>query len=464
MKTDEDKHINPEDWETCVAVLKKVARNPELTPDVQELKGLVTKIYKQAKRTRAREVKQEQKAHDLTLQASTGLFQHHLADYGEIDLPKLEKEAKKLLKPIHCYCCKVEFDELHDYYHRLCPNCAQLNYAKRSQSANLAGRTALITGGRIKIGFETALKLLRDGANVLVTTRFPKDAAQRFSQQQDAEQWNDRLQIYGLDLRHLPSVEEFIQYVFETQQSLDILINNAAQTIKRPWEFYQHLAAIENQAIQALPAHQQELIGEFGELQHRFSTEAKGLEVSTVNQFFPEGQFDQFGQALDLRNRNSWSTQLHEVDTRELLEVQLVNAISPFLLCSRLKPLFLASKFERKFIVNVSAMEGQFSWQNKTSFHPHTNMAKAALNMLTRTSAADYATDNIYMNSVDTGWITEENPHDKKMKKLQNTGFVPPLDIIDGASRVYDPIARGINESDTPIVGQFLKDYQPYPW
>ncbi|MBC8137556.1 MAG: SDR family oxidoreductase [Fibrella sp.] len=147
-----------------------------------------------------------------------------------------------------------------------------------------------------------------------------------------------------------------------------------------------------------------------------------------------------------------------------MLEVQLVNAVAPFLLNSRLKPLLMRSPFARRFIVNVSAMEGQFS-RHKTVFHPHTNMAKAALNMMTRTSGADYARDGIYMNSVDTGWVTDENPTIKRDRIQEERGFFAPLDIVDGMARIYHPIAQGINNTDEePFAGRFLKDYAPCPW
>lgn len=494
-------HITEQEWQTCIEVLKAIARNPDITPDVMVLKGLVTKIYKQAKKTKRQQVRagiieekpvqnpevkelndlvtqiykqakktkqrlgrEAQQAHDLKLMASTKLFQHHLVDYGEIELPDVAIENRTLKKSIRCYVCKEQFQELHFFYHLLCPNCAEKNHQNRSLSANLNGRIALITGGRIKIGFETALKLLRDGAKVIVTSRFPKDTAQRYAQQPDFKQWKDQLVIHGLDLRHLPSVEAFIQLLLNTLPKLDILINNAAQTIKRPWEFYRHLAAIENKSKSSLNASEQAILGDFGENQHQFSTQLHALASNEMEQFFPLGGYDQFGQALDLREHNSWSQKLDEVDTVELLEVQLVNSTSPFMLCSKLKPLFLKSEFARKFIVNVSAMEGQFAWSNKTSDHPHTNMAKAALNMLTRTAAEDYAQNGIFMNSVDTGWITEEQPHPKKIRKLETIAFVPPLDIIDGASRVYAPIATGINQEEIPVYGKFLKDYSPYAW
>jgi NAD(P)-dependent dehydrogenase (short-subunit alcohol dehydrogenase family) len=160
---------------------------------------------------------------------------------------------------------------------------------------------------------------------------------------------------------------------------------------------------------------------------------------------------------------NSWLLRLDEVDTQELLEVQLVNSIAPFVLNSRLKPLMIRSPHARRFIVNVSAMEGQFG-RHKSPFHPHTNMAKAALNMMTHTSGADYVKDRIYMNSVDTGWVTDENPTEKRERKQDEQGFFAPLDIVDGMARIYHPIAQGVNCAEEPLYGQFLKDFKPCRW
>ena len=134
------------------------------------------------------------------------------------------------------------------------------------------------------------------------------------------------------------------------------------------------------------------------------------LDESGLEPLFPEGIRDGEGQALDLREINSWRLDLHEVSTVELLEVHLVNAVAPFVLNARLKPLMLAAPSQDKHIVHVSAMEGQFYRSFKTTRHPHTNMAKAALNMMTRTCAEELAAARVYMNSVDTGWINDENP------------------------------------------------------
>ena len=230
------------------------------------------------------------------------------------------------------------------------------------------------------------------------------------------------------------------------EPSLDILINNAAQTIRRPPAFYQHLLAAER----GLP-----LLESGPEVLE---------ELPDVADFFPVGRYDTDGQQLDTRPLNSWRLRLEDVDAVEVLEVQLINAVAPFLLNARLKPLLLRSPFARRFIINVSAMEGQFACESKTIFHPHTNMAKAALNMMTRTSAAGYAQDGIYMNSVDTGWVTDKNPLPRWTHIQEACGFWTPLDATDGMARVYDPIVRGLIEESVSQFGRFLKDYAPHPW
>ncbi|MFC6344718.1 short-chain dehydrogenase, partial [Nocardioides hankookensis] len=172
---------------------------------------------------------------------------------------------------------------------------------------------------------------------------------------------------------------------------------------------------------------------------------------------------DAGGLLPDLQTTNSWTQTVDEVDPLELLEVQLCNATAPFLLISRLRASLRASSARRTYVVNVSAMEGQFGGRRyKGAGHPHTNMAKASLNMLTRTSATEmFETDQILMNAVDTGWITDERPHQEKLR-IAAEGWHAPLDLVDGAARVYDPIVRG--EAGEDLYGHFLKDFEPVPW
>ncbi len=377
-----------------------------------------------------------------------------------------------------CYVCKRPFREVHHFYDQMCATCAALNWDRRNATADLRGRVAIVTGSRVKIGYHAAIKLLRAGARVIATTRFPRDSAARYAREADFAEWKDRLTVVGLDLRHTPSVEAFCAELDRTLDRLDFILNNACQTVRRPPGFYRHLVDAEL----APPPRELASLLALNDQLHASSALARREQSASMADpvalsqvallpeelredltLFPAGKLDADMQQVDLRGRNSWRLLLHEVSTVELLEVQLVNAVAPYVLNGRLRALMKRVPTDDKHIVNVSAMEGQFYRAFKTDKHPHTNMAKAALNMMTRTAAADYVRDGIHMNSVDTGWITDEDPLEISARKVEEHGFSPPLDVVDGAARIVDPIFDGFRTGEHKF-GLFLKDYVAVPW
>ncbi|HEX9305934.1 MAG TPA: SDR family NAD(P)-dependent oxidoreductase [Anaeromyxobacter sp.] len=403
-----------------------------------------------------------------------------------------ENDGPELAEPRKCYVCKAEYRRLHPFYDQLCRACGDENQTRRTATADLRGRVALVTGARVKIGYQAAILLLRAGCRVVALTRFPRDAAARYAREPDFAAWRDRLTVHGIDLRHTPSVELICQRLEATLPRLDFQVHNACQTVRRPPGFYAHLVQAEEGPLTSVPEPQRPLLRDYEELRgalrdHRpaagvatpalLSQAASDADLllpgKTALDLFPHGVLDHDLQQVDLRTHNSWRLRLAEVPTLELLEVLLVNATAPFVMTARLKGLMLrhraappgtgTSGDPAKHVVLVSAMEGQFYREHKTDRHPHTNMAKAALNMLVRTSAPDCARDGIFLNAVDTGWVTDEDPAHLAERKVVEHAFSPPLDVVDGAARIVAPILDGFR-TGKHAAGLFFKDYRPAPW
>jgi NAD(P)-dependent dehydrogenase (short-subunit alcohol dehydrogenase family) len=514
MEEEASGKITQEDIDKCIRILEQLNADSQPLAELSQSKrralltqaGLLSRPVREERQKRRKDIKKVQKRkqfeRDKHARKETGIRSAREATVFVapklLNAARLEEKGKSILSsPRNCYVCKEMYDKLHHFYDSMCTECGDFNYAKRFQNADCTDQVAVVTGSRLKIGYHICLMLLRAGATVIATTRFPVDSALRYAQEEDYNEWGHRLKIHGLDLRHIPSVEIFCNYIEQHYERLDILINNAAQTVRRPAGFYKHLMEKEELPYEVLPPRAQELlekhqacISALNEYSAESQAHQKNLPVSwhqpepgigirasaklsqipysfdnslPTNEVFPEGQLDADLQQVDLRKTNSWRLKLGEIETPEMIEVQLVNAVAPFVLCNRLSNLMRKENTGKKHIINVSAMEGKFHRFYKEDRHPHTNMAKAALNMMTHTAATDFAKSGIYMNAVDTGWVTDEDPAELSKKKEDEHDFQPPLDIVDGAARVLDPLFDGINTSKH-WCGKFLKDYRPIDW
>src|SRR3954471_18452500 len=463
--------IDPDRLALCLEVLAEVENLPVEHPDAVAVRRATAGLFKTVKLRRRRERRDAVLEADRAVTAATATGAPHRIDDETAGIPLRTATAAPtagvLRQPRGCYICKQRYREVDAFYHQLCPACAALNHSRRDARTDLTGRRALLTGGRAKIGMYIALRLLRDGADTTITTRFPNDAVRRFTAMADSAQWLDRLHIVGIDLRDPAQVVALADTV-AARGPLDVLINDGAQTVRRTNESYAPLVEAESAPLPAGPLPDVTTLGR-SEATHPAIVASLGPGTVSAQEVSELALTAGFGKAIDAGGLvpdraavNSWIQPVDEVDPVELLEVQLCNMTAPFILVSRLRASLAASPARRTYVVNVSAMEGQFSRGYKGPGHPHTNMAKAALNMLTRTSAEELlATDGILMTAVDTGWITDERPHPTKMR-LAEEGFHAPLDLVDGAARVYDPIVRG--EAGEDVHGVFLKDYQPSPW
>ena len=406
----------------------------------------------------------------------------------------------------NCYICKEKFglDNIHPFYGNLCKKCGDYNYSFRTMKLDFSGRIAIVTGGRVKIGYYIATKLLSYGAKVLITSRFPKDALFKFQKDPEYEKWKNNLIVYPIDFRIFESTIKFVQFINDNFPHVDIIINNAAQTIRRTASYYKYLLPIETKDLNKeddkkiikndfVNLQKQLQEGEKTQNPAKSKNEIKNALISLMDNKSKEYQeilplsviasqirimeeksqphvtvMGGDGQPYDFsKGKNSWNFEFDEIPFQEFTEVQIINTWTPYYLCVKLKPLMMQSPFQDKYIVNVTSVEGIFN-HFKRSSHVHTNMAKAALNMFTRTCGSYLKDIGIYMTCVDTGWVSPMNEMnsllDKDKKNSYENEFVNvPLDELDGAMRVLHPIIEGIKNKNY-LFGILLKDYVKSPW
>ncbi len=445
-----DGQMTDEELESFTDTIARLRQLPLDDPVRGRAETAASRFVLESRNRRVKQARRARAAADRSLAARTATGAADRRADAPLPAPAVPgPTGEHYLKPRRCYVCKEPYTGADAFYHRLCPGCASDNAARRGLRTDLAGRRALLTGGRVKIGFQLALMMLRDGAELLVTSRFPEDTLRRFRAAPGSDAWLDRLTVVAVDLRDPRQVLGLCAHLRREGTPLDILVNNAAQTIRRPPASYALLAEGESGApapgILLAPGYRPHAA---------VGTPAGALALVL-------GEPDEAGLLPDPSACNSWTTALGALDPAEVLETQLVNALAPVLLADRLLPLLLASPRGRAYVVNVSAVEGRFAVRRKTANHPHTNMAKAALNMLTRTSGPHLARQGVHMCAVDTGWVTDENPA-PRLARITEAGGRTPLDVVDGAARVYDPIVRG--EAGDPVAGVLLKDYREAAW
>ncbi len=514
-----DKLPNDEDIVTAVNVLELLGKNPDhnLFKFSDESMGKTRKCSREIEKTlkdiiifrlhRAisivlkqrkgflRTVRRQKRHRDKIIQNTSGIrLGRAMKRQKYVDKTPIEQKTDYISPPTgqkfhylkRCYVCKKSYNIMHTFYCSLCIKCGDFNFSKRTQyvQVNLDNCISIVTGGRVKIGYEIALMLLRSSCTTIVTTRFPNDCALRFKKEKDYNTFNHHLHIASLDLRFLDQINTFCDFISTNfaslfnKQNKFILINNAAQTIRKPPVFYSHLIANESVSPVQLGIvsdvfckvnyESTLLIKNDSSLSTSSSSISHSSQIALIpsdrpgwhnRDVFPINSFDENGQQIDLRETNTWVLKADQINPIELLEVHIINSMAPFCLITRLKSFM--SQFKTSYIINVTAVEGQFDVNCKRSGHPHTNMAKASFNMLTRTSASDFAKSNIFMNSVDTGWVTNNFP--KPDNSSSQSNIIPMLDCIDGAARVLDPIFTSIITKKNSF-GILYKDYAPAPW
>eukprot|EP01080_Neovahlkampfia_damariscottae_P006190 gene6190-10197_t len=369
--------------------------------------------------------------------------------------------AQELLsnyRVVKCYLCsKYRYLPPDSENPGMCCECFSMNQKMRKTTKDLSGKIAIVTGGRIKVGFATAMMLLRANAKVVVTSRFVKDTLQRFEKEPDFKKYRKNLEVYPLDMKSLEHVMEFTKYINLKFPRIHILINNAAQTVRKPLGYYNEVIAKDQKLLLAIesPKAKKNVPNKPNNiitlpLKNHLKVTSSALLPEDKKRYRESSRKDVFGEPIDNRSFNSWTYTLDEVDPREIAETNMINSIAPSVIISKLTEKMRISKDKsNSYIINVTSHEGRFNVEGKTDCHVHNNMSKAGLNMLTRSSAEFYAKKGILMNAVDPGWISS----------AFDTFIQPPLTCEDGAARILHPIFTSSKD-----YGKLLKDYKNAEW
>ncbi|KAJ5316841.1 hypothetical protein PENANT_c016G00047 [Penicillium antarcticum] len=428
----------------------------------------------------------------LSMDNNTRYRQHER--FERYDAPKGSDMKKR------CYICRYRFTptDSHELYPSLCRQCGMFNVGCSNLSLpdklNLNGKIALVTGGRINLGYSTALRLLRCGAKVIVSSRYPADAATRYSTEPDFAEWEKRLKVVGADFRTAYDAFRLVHIVkqllfawddespSDTPRSLDILINNAAQTLTDSIKAEVRAISREDNLKDDQQAQALLVESENGKYTPRVRGGQQATWIPRITSNNPQHQIE---DAIDtpptnrvatkgLRttndedeepSRSSWVQFLNQIPYADLISAHSVNAFVPLILCRELLPVMgilppktssCSRPIPAGYIINVSSREGILEdttiSQSKAGHHVHTNMSKAAINMITETEAqAAWKERRVAMNSVDPGYMSAAP------ECVPADGC--PIGFEDGAGRVLWPVAAGEIEGEVAW-GRFLKHFR----